>query len=349
MKGQLMRMVTQPRQYLLQPLRTAVNLSQRPTDLLLVVNPNAGRNTKKGQDRTAMVAFARRHGLVVQEEGLTAQAQAIADAFKKWPQGKPPLVACHGGDGTLHEVTKAMIKINGEKNLPALLPLSAGTMNVVWKNLGYRGELPKVLATAHQWLTEGVAAVHEKSLMRVQIDSQPDWLYGFIFANGAIFNLIREFDSDANHSTLGFFKILGGLLLRRTYRQQVFGKSDIETTLPNGEVLEGPMTGALLSTLDRLMFKIQLFDHDITSIDQIGLMVSRYGAGQMMLRWPGVLWRNLRPVFFIEPPQHFSDTVAGPVTFCGKGPFSLDGDLYSTTDTQRVRVEPGPLVCFPKI
>jgi len=330
-------------------LQNPSQLSQRPTDLLVVVNPKAGRIVRKKQDREAIISFGRQHGRVISENGLDAQAQAIADAFKEWPEGRPPLVACHGGDGTLHEVMKAVIQVNGEKSLPNFLPLSAGTMNVVWKNLGYRGALPTVLASAHAWLLAGGLAAHEKSLLRIHSSLRAETLYGFIFANGALYNMIREFESDANHSALGFFKIGSKLVLQPSYRQNVLGKNPIETTLPDGELLEGPMTGALMSTLNRLMFGVQLFDRDLNGSDESGLMFSRYSPGQMFFRWPGVLWRLLRPAFFVRPPQHFSDAVIGPVTFAGPCGFSIDGELYPSTANQTIRVEPGPLVRFPKI
>lgn len=325
------------------------HFSQRPTDLLLVMNPHAGRNAKKNRDREAIAAFARQHGKVVSENGLAAQAQAIGDACREWPEGKPPLVACLGGDGTLRAVINTVIGILGEKALPAFLPLSAGTMNVVWKNLGYHLKLPALLAASHDWLEAGGLRVHEKNLLRVHVNAQGECHFGFIFANGAIYKLIEEFESDANHSRAGFFKILAGLLLRPSYRQKILGKNPIETELPNGEVFAAPMLGALMSTLNQLMFRVQPFNFDLRASDEVGLMVTRYSPGQMFFRWPGVLWRNLRPAFFVEPPQHFSQATLGPVTFRGPGGFSIDGDLYPQTLSQTVRVEPGPLVRFPRI
>lgn len=104
----------------------------------VIVNPQAGK---------APLATVWRRALPNAQVVETADHNSLGGAIAAMHKRRVTLLVSVGGDGTLSQVLTAACKVWAPEQLPAVLPVAAGTMNMVARQLGW-GQSPAAVAEA---------------------------------------------------------------------------------------------------------------------------------------------------------------------------------------------------------
>lgn len=124
----------------------------------VVTNPNAGKNRRRGGDRTRELQRAiGRHGLVRQTRDLDELRVVLHEFFEA---GCDHWVS-DGGDGTLHWLLTVGWQVACERmgqdaaRLPRVVPANGGSVDFVAHKAGIRGGAPQVLRELGRMLERG--------------------------------------------------------------------------------------------------------------------------------------------------------------------------------------------------
>jgi hypothetical protein len=155
----------------------------------LVLNPNA---RKLRMDRTTAddpVAHFKALLPLDSEVHLTRDLEELDELMSNWEHGERTL-CFYGGDGSIAQGITSLIRHHGEDfPLPPVLPVRAGTINMLCNLTGKRESAQK---TFQNWLAKEAYTMRAVPTLRVQVgDEAPR--YGFIFAWGIGHRVLSEY------------------------------------------------------------------------------------------------------------------------------------------------------------
>jgi diacylglycerol kinase (ATP) len=152
----------------------------------VVVNPYAKGNLGHRDRPERLQGIVGEDGLVAQTNGLGA----IDDVARRFLDRGVDILAVCGGDGTIFRTVTAFRRVYGERELPMLLPLRAGTINVIAGSIRcMHGSPERVLShVVHDFRRGGTHDTVERDLMAVNGDQ-----FGFLFGLGMIVNFLRVY------------------------------------------------------------------------------------------------------------------------------------------------------------
>ncbi len=152
----------------------------------VIVNPYAKANLGR-KDR------AERLQQIVGDDGLVAQTngvRAIDEVARRFQERDVDLLAVCGGDGTIFRTVTSFKRVYGDRELPMLLPLRAGTINVIAGSIHcMHGSPERVLShVVHDYRRGGTHDTVERDLVAVNGEE-----FGFLFGLGMIVNFLRVY------------------------------------------------------------------------------------------------------------------------------------------------------------
>ena len=153
----------------------------------VVVNPYARANRRRPDRLERLQAILGEDGVVTQTNGI----REIDDVAEELRERQIEILAVCGGDGTIFRTVTAFRKVWGEdRELPMLLPLRAGTINVIAGSIGcMHGSPERVLAHVVNDFRRGrVHDTVERDLVCVNGRE-----YGFLFGLGVVVNFLRVY------------------------------------------------------------------------------------------------------------------------------------------------------------
>ena len=143
----------------------------------VITNPRSRKN-RKDPRRAQQLAY------VMGEKGqlyAPGDLHALDDVAKHFLEREIDVLAINGGDGTVHVVLSAFVRVYGDRPLPRIAILRGGTMNTVASGIGIRGRPESLLGRLVDRYHSGLPlAVGERNLMRVEDH------VGFLFGNGFV-------------------------------------------------------------------------------------------------------------------------------------------------------------------
>ena len=172
----------------------------------VVVNPHARANRNGGAER------ARRLAELVGDDGavrVTDSLPAIEDVAREFRDGGTEVLAICGGDGSYHCTLTGFRRVYGDRPLPLLLPLRAGTINYVADAIGgRRGGPEQVLARVVRDYRRGhVYETTERDLLRVNGAE-----HGFVLSFGTAVNYLRLYYAREKQGVVHAAALLGRLI-----------------------------------------------------------------------------------------------------------------------------------------
>lgn len=152
----------------------------------VVVNPYARGNQRRADRADRLRAILGDDGLVAQTNGLGA----IEDVARQFADRAVDILAVCGGDGTIFRTITAFRHVYGERELPMLLPLRAGTINIIAASIGCMHGSPErvLLHVVHDFRRGRTHDTVERELIAVDGGQ-----FGFLFGLGMIVNFLRVY------------------------------------------------------------------------------------------------------------------------------------------------------------
>lgn len=157
---------------------------QRTPSLLMVLNPNAGRVRKRMPEgvQTTDDLNPRLH--------LTASLDELDELFRARPVERAQTVCFYGGDGSIARGLSAMLNCLGEDApLPTILPVAAGTINVMSEYLGLSEPPAETLARLSE---DGQLVRRTIPSIKIEVEDHAP-IYGFMFGWGVIYRVLESY------------------------------------------------------------------------------------------------------------------------------------------------------------
>jgi diacylglycerol kinase family enzyme len=175
----------------------------------VVVNPHAKGN------RADTARRARRMHEIVGTDGLvrvTTDFGALDAVAREFAERRIDILAVCGGDGSDHCTLTAFHRVYGERKLPLLLPLRAGTINYIADaTAGRRGTPEQVLARVVRDYRRGHTHVTtERDVLRVAVNGGVE--LGFLLSFGTTVNFLRAYYALDRQGPWSAAKLLGRMM-----------------------------------------------------------------------------------------------------------------------------------------
>jgi len=303
----------------------------------VIVNPHARGNTRRPRRVARFKSIVGADGEVVATSDL-AELDIVLARFR---DDGVEIVAVCGGDGSFFHVVSRMVRLWGERPLPLLLPLRAGTINNLARTIGARRRraesmLAHVLKDYRQGRTHEVT---QRDLIRVNGEH-----YGYIVGAGLITNFLRLYYSGRKPGPVRAF----GLLVVCGF-SWIFGTSliggvvntiEADVDCDGERVPHRGYTMILASSVAHIGLGVKPFYLSARKRGYYHLLAGSCTAGQLL----GKLPRFFRG--FPAGLDNLYDNLAARVVieFAEPQAFTINGDIL---DPVRVlTLEAGPRVSF---
>jgi diacylglycerol kinase family enzyme len=152
----------------------------------VVSNPRAGSHRRNRR-------IAKELTYVLGEKGEIHEPKdfdALEAAAERFHERDIDILCVNGGDGTLHRAITAMVRAYGERRLPRVALLRAGTMNTIANSLGVRRKASEFLEYVVDRYHAG-APMPQVSGWAMDIDDGAQ--YGFLFGTGAVSTFLEAY------------------------------------------------------------------------------------------------------------------------------------------------------------
>lgn len=322
--------------------------------IALVTNRRAKKVRAGKLDTAALRSLVELHGRAF-EPGSLAE---LEEAAREIRAQDPGLIAICGGDGTYQKTLTALIHAYGDHPLPMLLPLSGGTFNVLTVNLGVTGRADRVLARA-------IARAHGPSpapgtfdvtrlrqgprtttipILRVMDEKSGRSEYGFIFANGVISRIISRYaegpPSTARAARV-FSEAVGGFMMQTPASHELTRRYEAAVGV-EGEPFPGEsLLAALAATIQPNVLGFTPFVNKKRLRNSFGYLLAAVDASEVIGMLPALLRGRLW-----TSHAGLRNATARELTLASDEGFILDGDLYPSGVSRRLRISVGPRLRF---
>ena len=314
----------------------------QPLVIPVFVNPSARANRRNPRLAARFQTIVGGDGRVLAPRSLDELGQ-MAAALRAEP---PPVIAIHGGDGTLHKTLTALIAAWQGAPPPPVAILCGGTMNVVAASLGLRERPSVMLAQLVETLRAGrpletlpkrTIAVHDGSGVR----------YGFIFGNGLLSNFLTEYYGPNGYGPMRaiwiVLRCVASALVAGPFARRLFRRFEGEVKV-DGQPLSWPNFASIgAATVREVGLGFKLYDRAHDDPDRFGVLAIHAGPLALMPDVPAVhAGRGISPERAFSSVASTLD-VSSPES---RMTYTIDGDLYHTSAPIHVAV--GPPIQFVK-
>lgn len=315
----------------------------RPIRLGVINNPRSGRNLHR-RILDGVLDVLADHPEVPHRE-VDTKDDIVAATLELWNRGSEVIVV-NGGDGTVQAVLTVLLGSYPGEKLPLLAIVPGGTTNMIAGDVDRGGPSMRSLRALLGSARFGrlAAKVVERPVMRMDLGSDTDSVFGMFFGAGAIYHGIR-FCRQYIH-TLGLRGETGpGLALAVFLSKVVLGGQGGALfppltawgTVDGKERRSRQYLGIMATTLNRLFLGLDPF----------------WGEGRGDLRMtalsygPRYAWRAALPIMrgkpnaYVRPENGYESLNADDVMLHIDSGFTLDGELYTPLPGEAVALRGG--------
>lgn len=308
--------------------------------IAVLVNPHSRANRRNPKIGASFQAILGKAGRVFAPRTLEELAAHAAELR----QAPPSVIAVHGGDGTLHKTLTALLRVWGDEPLPPLALLCGGTMNVVAASLGLR---ERAETFVRYLVAAGEAGRPLETVRRrcIRIGDQ----FGFIFGNGLMANFLTEYYAPGGYGPRRavwlVLRILASAMVWGPFVRRVFHRFH-GTVKIDGVPLSWPdfvTIGA--ATVREIGLGFKMIHRADDDPERFGVIAIHAG--------PLALIPDFRAVHAgrgVAPSRAHSAVASHLEIVPGEGvmAYTIDGDLYRTTETMNITVGPAVNLVRPE-
>jgi len=179
-----------------------------------IISNGKSKKNKKYPDRVNELRYILGNNGIVRE---TKTIDELYEAAKEFKEKEIDILCINGGDGTNHVTLTAFVDVYGDKPLPKVAILRAGTLNTVATSLNIYGKSSDILLNIIKKYNSGEPFnITKRNLLKVNGNQ-----YGFIFGNGVIYNFLKVYYKDEEKSPFS-----AAVLLMKSVAKGIYNKKD---------------------------------------------------------------------------------------------------------------------------
>lgn len=317
--------------------------------IAVVSNPRSGVNKRNPK-------LLQRLAWILGDKGELAQPpdlDHLEETIRHFRDRDIDILCVNGGDGTLHKVLSAVVRVYGdgatgraltEARLPAIAILKSGTVNTISRNIGLKMPAKPFLGhIVEAWQSDHPIKTVERNCLVVNHGEAS----GFLFGTGVLSRFMEAYYAGGTPGPVKAVQVLaraiGSALLGTAFARHLFQRDDHRVTV-DGEAwqAEGGYAAVAAATVNDLGLGFKLFHAATAHPDHVHVLGFPCG--------PLPVVRGLHRVYLGKPydrPEHVYDQVARQFTIEAAQPlhFMMDGD-FVRTQSHTLHVQVGPRVRF---
>lgn len=318
--------------------------------IAVINNMRAKKNLTGLFCRKTMGGLLGKYGVIFDTHSLDELNSAIDEILRM----NVRILCINGGDGSLQKaVTRLLNKAEHKRELPYLVPMRGGTMNMVCKNVGIYGNPYTVLerlVERYKRFRTGYDGLEfrEFRVIRVRSNIMEGQEYTFCFANGIAFKIIKSYYSGNNPSpqkavTL-VTSVIGGFILGRKDANYYFEHIPARLTIDGNDYPYDRILLGVASSYPKLVLWFSPFFESTKIKERSGFNLLVTSADN---------WEIIKNVRLLSRGQiviekTYND-VAEHVKMEFAGGFTLDGEVYESDKPIQVELTKGPVLKFIRI
>lgn len=314
----------------------------RPSEVTVLVNPWARGNREYPVTREAIRSLMGSEPVVY----VTGSREEVPLVVREILRDHCKLLVTAGGDGTIHILLSDAVPVAREMGveLPTFLFLRGGTMNVAPNNLG-SGRSPlmelMVLGSLLRGEAIGSARLKRASPLQVECSGLPGVIYGFVFANGIAFRILKEYYNGEPSPARAFnvtASVIAGAFVSKEMEERYFPQLEATVIVDGRVVGQHRMRLVVASSLTRMLLWFSPFDE-----------ATERGSSQFNVLANFMDTRDLAAHFWslcrgrYQGPGHFNGP-GSEVRIEGGGGFTVDGEVYEVGVASALTIRTGPSV-----
>ncbi|MEE2752306.1 MAG: diacylglycerol kinase family protein [Myxococcota bacterium] len=297
----------------------------------VITNPRSRRNRKDPR-------LAQQLAYVMGEQGqlyAPGDLDALDQVAQHFLDREIDVLAINGGDGTVHVVLSAFVRVYGERPLPRVAILRGGTMNTVASGIGIRGRPEGLLGRlVHQYHSGRPLAVVERNLIRVGDH------VGFLFGNGLVTNFLSVYYEGSEPTPWKAF----GMVMRSVfsafvngaYIRRMIAPIRVEVEVDGQQWPHVRYLAMVAGTVNSIGFQVRPFTRVVHHPNHLEIMGLACSILRLVLLLPRV--RLALPVADDEVEVELARKVVmrseRPI------PYTLDGDFFPGSEELVLEVGP---------
>jgi diacylglycerol kinase family enzyme len=306
----------------------------------IILNPSAKINSK----RTAAVV-SKLSGIFGGKALLrtTKNKLEIAGVMDEFHDEGVRLLLISGGDGTICSVVSSYLSLFGNEELPVILPLMGGTINMIGSDAGLRESQFAICRKLNDKLTRGApVGIIERGLIRVEDSTLDEPHYGFSWIDGFLYRfLIDYYKQGAGIQVASMMTIKTILTLLSNGDKGPFENVD-STVFADGEKL--PQEGHVLmiaSSLKKFVFGFDIFAEESVPGESFNMVYVRENyIKKQRHTLPLGLYRSLKS----DKQGNFVNRAVKSLRVERNRGYIIDGEIFSGDEPRNVLIEAGPRV-----
>lgn len=306
----------------------------------IILNPSAKINSK----RTAAVIkklsdiFGGRAILRTTKNKL--EIAGVMDEFRG--EGVK-LLLISGGDGTICSVMSTYLKLFGQDELPVILPLMSGTINMIGSDAGLRESQFAICRKLNDILRRGApVSVIERGLIRLQDSKLDEPYYGFSWIDGFLYRfLIDYYKQGAGIQVASMMTIKTILTLLSNGDRGPFENVDSTVYADGGKLPHDGHVLMIASSLKKFIFGFDIFAEESVPGTSFNLVYVRENyIKEQRHTLPLGLYRSLKS----DKNGDFVNRAVRSVRVERNSGYIIDGEIFTGEGPTDVLLEAGPKV-----
>lgn len=167
-------------------------------DIVVIHNPNSKQNLADKNKDKKLERIVRGYA-TIKKTSDHEEVDIIAEECRK---SNTRYLCIDGGDGTSQKALTSFDKIYGKEELPCIVPLRGGTINVIANSVGMKGNYKSILESLidHHSTNRRIGRV-KKQILEISTNDAKNC--GFLFANGIVSNFYHSDGLGYNNRSTG--------------------------------------------------------------------------------------------------------------------------------------------------
>jgi diacylglycerol kinase family enzyme len=306
----------------------------------IILNPSARINKKK----TAHIIEELKH--IFGESAIvcpTGGKEEIPRVIKGFNREDIKFLLISGGDGTICNVLTSQINLFGQDELPIIVPLMGGTINMIGADVGLRENQISVCRKLNDIIkNKEKIPITERGLLEVKDKNLAETNYGFTWIDGLLFRfMIDYYTKGAGVQVASMLAIRTILMSLADSENGIFKQIDSSVEIDKKTLPNKKHIFIISSCLKRFVFGFNIFNDQ----PEPGVSFNTVYMREPYLRKsrhkiPLGLYRGLKS----DDSGDFINQAVKNLRIEGNKGYIIDGEIYEHDDETEIIIKPGPKV-----
>jgi len=306
----------------------------------VIFNPLADINKKQTAEQLRSIKnILTKHAFI----RITNNPNEIPMALKEFHKDGIKILGISGGDGTIAHVLSSYINLFGSEDLPVIVPLKGGTMNILVAEVGLTDDQIASCRKLTQYLNhQAKLPTIERGLIKVTDKKLDHIKYTFTWLDGLLYKFIKWYNKEGGGVRVALKLILkSGIISLTNLNHDLFKEVGSKVYLDDKMLPFETHLLIAVSTVKRLVFGFRAFAEEAVAGERFSFFYLRLPYFRNALyQLPRVLYAGLKS----DISGNFLNHSGRIVRIEGNKGYVVDGEVYEFEEPTDITLEVGPKI-----